>query len=78
MAVEPTLDDDKQFLCLNHEELGIDVFANTREQLAVELAEQLAMLWDEFALANDDSLEPSAQQLKQALLRTFEEVSDAA
>jgi hypothetical protein len=77
LVIEPTLDDDKQFLCLNHEELGIDVFAHTREQLAVELAEQLAMLWDEFALANDDSLEPSAQQLKRALLQAFEELNDA-
>lgn len=78
LAIEPTLDDDKQFLCLNHDELGIEVFAHTREQLAVELAEQLAMLWDEFALANDDTLEPSAQQIKRALLRSFEEVSDVA
>lgn len=77
LAIEPTLDDDKQFLCLNHEGLGIDVFAHTREQLAVELAEQLAMLWDEFARADDDSLEPSAQQLKRVLLQTFEEVGDA-
>lgn len=78
VIIEPTLDDDKQFLCLHHEELGIDVFAKTREQLAVELAEQLVMLWDEFALADDESLDASAQQLKRALLRTFAEVSDAA
>lgn len=77
VIIEPTLDDDKQFMCLHHEDLGIDVFANTREQLAVELAEQLVMLWDEFALADDGTLESSAQQLKRALLRTFAEVSDA-
>ena len=78
LAIEPTLDDDKQFLCLTHDELGIEVFAHTREQLAVELAEQLAMLWDEFTLASDDSLEPSAQQIKRALLQSFEEVSNVA
>lgn len=78
LVIEPTLNDDKQFLCLHHEGLGIDVFAHTREQLAVELAGQLVMLWDEFALADDDSLELSAQQLKRALLQAFEELGDAA
>ncbi len=78
VVIEPTLDDSKQYLCLANEALGIDVFAHTREKLAVELAEQVLMLWDEYALAPDDSLEESAQVLKQALLDTFAEVTDAA
>lgn len=78
VVIEPTLDDSKQYLCLANEAMGIDVFAHTREKLAVELAEQVLMLWDEYALAPDDSLEESAQVLKQALLDTFAEVTDAA
>jgi len=78
VVIEPTLDDCKQSLCLVNEALGIDVFAHTREKLAIELVEQVLMLWDEYALAPDDSLEESAQVLKQSLLNTFAEVVDAA
>lgn len=78
LVIEPTMDDDRQYICLNREELGIDVFAHTRERLALEFAEQLAMLWEEYAMEDDKCLEPSARTMKRALLDAFEEVSDAA
>lgn len=74
LVIEPTLDDDKQYICLSLEDLGIDVFAHTRERLAEEFAEQLAMLWDEYAMEADECLDPSALSLKSALLAAFEEV----
>lgn len=72
-----TLDDTQQLLCIEHDGLGLDVFAPTRERLITELNEQIAMLWAEYALASDDELDNVARALKQALLATFSEVPDA-
>lgn len=71
------MDDTKQLLYVTHPELGIDVFATNRESLLVELQEQLAMLWHEYALASDDELDAPARQLKQALLAKFARVHHA-
>ena len=78
LILEPTLDETKQLLCIVHGELGIDVYATTRETLLIELHEQLAMLWQEYAQAADEELDAPARQLKQALLKRFSEVSHAA
>ena len=74
----PVLDESRQYICLRDENLGIDVFAETRQKVAVELDEQIAMLWSEFALAGDDSLDQMAQRLKQRLLLTFDGVTHAS
>lgn len=78
LSLEPTLDDTKQLLCIEQGELGIDVFATTRETLLAELHEQLAMLWQEYAQATDEELDAPARQLKLALLNRFSEVTNAA
>lgn len=78
LSVEPALDDTQQLLCVEQRDLGIDVFAPSRELLVVELNEQLAMLWREYALAPDTELDDKAKVLKQALLARFAEVSHAA
>ena len=78
LTLEPTLDSTKQLLCVEQTELGIDVYATTREALLAELHEQLAMLWQEYAQAPDDELDTSARHLKQALLNRFSEVPHAA
>lgn len=74
----PVLDESHQYICLRDESLGIEVFAETRQKVAVELDEQIAMLWLEYALADNDSLDQMAQGLKQRLLLTFEGVIHAA
>lgn len=74
LTIEPTLDESKQLLCLEYGELGIDVYAPTRETLLAELHEQLAMLWREYAQASNHELDAPALQLKQALLARFSEV----
>jgi len=71
LTFEPTLDESKQLLCIEHGELGIDVYAPTRETLLAELHEQLAMLWQEYAQASDDELDAPARPLKQALRARF-------
>lgn len=78
LSLEPSLDDTKQLLCIEQSDLGIDVYATTRETLLAELHEQLAMLWQEYALAADEELDAPARQLKQALLNRFSEVLHAA
>lgn len=78
LTFEPMLDDSKQLLCIELAELGIDVYATTREALLADLHEQLAMLWQEYAQARDEELDASARQLKQALLNRFSEALHAA
>lgn len=78
LSVEPALDDTQQLLCVEQGGFGIDVFASSRELLVMELNEQLAMLWREYALAPDTELDDKARVLKQALLTRFAEVPHAA
>jgi hypothetical protein len=78
LLLEPTLDDSKQLLCIENQELHISVFAPTREALLAELHEHLAMLWQEYAQASDDDLDAIAIQLKQTLLARMTEASHAA
>ncbi len=78
ITLDIQLDDTKQLLYVMRPDLGIDVFAPTRETLLSEFQGQLAMLWHEYALAADDELDEPARKMKQALLAQFTEVSDAA
>lgn len=78
ITLDVELDDTKQLLCIMQSDLGIDVFAPTREMLLADLQEQLAMLWCEYALADDNELDEPACRLKHALLAQFVEVHDAA
>ena len=41
-------------------------------KLHSEVIEDILMLWDEYALADDDTLTPGAQELKRELLACFE------
>ena len=78
LMAEPTLDDTKQLLCIEYPEFEISVFATTREALLLELHEQLAMLWQEYAQAGDSDLDGIALQLKKTLLARMTEVAHAA
>ncbi|MBK6928338.1 MAG: hypothetical protein IPH15_12620 [Comamonadaceae bacterium] len=80
LSFEPTLDEGKQLLCIDDAFAGLDVcvFAPTREALLGELHEHLAMLWQEYAQAGDEDLDPVALQLKQALLARMSEAAHAA
>ena len=63
---------------MEDEELGLDAFASTRDALVVEVAEQLDMLWHEYALAGDETLDAVALRRKAALLHRLTEVRNAA
>lgn len=77
LILDLTLDDSKQLLCVEDQQLGILTFSQTREALLSELSEQVAMLWREYAHADDSELDGPAQQMKRALLARFSEVVDA-
>ncbi len=78
ITLEPATDETKQLVCVTHAELGIDAFARTRDALVSELNEQMGMLWQEYALAQDDALDGMAIKMKQALLAAFSEVAHGA
>jgi hypothetical protein len=78
LELTPFLDETQQLYCLEHAELGIDVYAYTRDQLDSELREQIAFLWDQYALADDEDLTESALALKNNLLTALKELADAA
>jgi hypothetical protein len=53
------------------------LFAETRAQIEVQLDEELAMLWSEYAKADPSVLTAGAKELQHELLEAFEEVNDA-
>ncbi len=73
LRLTPNLD-DSQLLNVELEELGIDAHGFTRESLLIELSEQIGMLWQEYALAEDDSLDSVSLRRKQALLARIKEI----
>ncbi|MEI7670834.1 MAG: hypothetical protein WCK00_01845 [Deltaproteobacteria bacterium] len=78
LVLIPDLDETKQLYCLEYPTLGIDVYAYTRDQLELELWEQIAFLWDNYALDNDAELTEAALHLKKNLLDNLKEITDAA
>jgi accessory colonization factor AcfC len=78
VTLEPATDETQQLICVADAALGIDAFARTREALIHELNEQIGMLWQEYALADDDSLDGEAIKMKQSLLAAFSEVANGA
>jgi len=68
-----SLDESEQLLCIENEDWGLNVFADSREQLWQELREQMEMLWLEYAREDDDQLSAPALALKQRLLAGIEE-----
>ncbi len=77
LVLHPLLDETMQLLCIEQAELGIDVYATTREAVLAELQEQIWMLWQEYAQASDEELDATARGLKQALLVKFREGTNA-
>ena len=79
LELAPTLDEEtRQLYCLEQAKLGIDVYAYTRDQLDLELKEQIAFLWDTYVQAPDEELAGAAITLKRNLLQALREVFHAA
>lgn len=78
ISLDLVSDETQQLICTTHPELGIDAYARTREAIVGELNDQIAMLWQEYAQADDDTLDGEAIKLKQALLTAFSEETHGA
>jgi len=74
LKITPELDDSKTLICYNKDDIGIFVYAESRERFLSLLYEQIAMLWQEYARVPDAKLSKEAQDLKKALKATFEEI----
>ncbi|OJW03513.1 MAG: hypothetical protein BGO49_11700 [Planctomycetales bacterium 71-10] len=74
LTLTPSLDEDSgQYYTLTDAELGLDVFATTREEVADELAEQVMFQWDAYAREKPERLTVGAQRLREALLARMRE-----
>lgn len=72
------LDEEGRLLVIEDDDLDVHVFAPTRDRLASELAEQIEMLWLEYAEAEAGTLTPGAGELGRALRRHLELVEHDA
>ncbi len=79
LTLEPTMDEESgQLYMLADESLGIDVFAQTREAVIDELAEQLMFQWDAYAREIPNRLTVGARRLQDALRARMREDEFAA
>lgn len=80
LVLEPFLDEEsQQLLIVTDDAFDLRVYAQTREQLADDLAAEMFFLWDEYGKEPAEQLTVTAQQLQAALLnRCREEKTHAA
>ncbi len=70
LAFDPVMNEESgQLYRIIDEDLGIDVFAPTREQLVNELIEQMFFTWDAYAQEVPEKLTFAARRLQEALLK---------
>ncbi len=58
-------------------DLGIHIFSRTSAGLLNELQELIPILWNEYAIASDNSLSSAARQVKANLLQVFQKFDHA-
>lgn len=71
LELTPELDETKQLLCVQQDNIGLDAYGFTREELESEIARQLGILWKEYAMCNAPMTQ-DAQGIKTELLRLVE------
>ncbi|MDP2181351.1 MAG: hypothetical protein Q8K99_02120, partial [Actinomycetota bacterium] len=73
LVLTPALDPEtKQVLLASDEGLGLSAAAPTRDQLYEELVDEIAFVWEAYALEDDEILSPAAAELKKRLLERFQ------
>ena len=60
-------------ICLSHKDLGLSACGKSLSECEEIIREELAMLWEGYALALDDELTPGAIVFKKKLLGMVEE-----
>ena len=75
VQLQPRLNEDNpQFVNVEEPSLGLDAFAGTVSDLMDEVAEDLVVVWKQYARAPDAELSPKALELKRRLLDAVEEL----
>jgi hypothetical protein len=74
LILTPTLDNSEQLYTINYPELGLELFAYTRQEITNDVKSEIVYLWDEYVKAEDDTLTQDAKFLKKKLLGVIEEV----
>lgn len=78
LLLTPELDEEtKQLLVVEEPQIGLHVFAYTRDELIHEINEQMLMMWDEYVNVSEDDLASDAQELQRKLLLKIKEVENA-
>jgi hypothetical protein len=72
LVLTPALTESCQFMTLENADLGIDVLAQTRDELLEELLGELAMLWEQSQMP-DAELGETFQKQKKNLLAVIKE-----
>lgn len=78
VTFEVTPDETGELLVIEQPDLGVHVFAATREALLADLYEDLVMLWTEYAEAEDADLTDDAADLGRALRNSLTTTTDDA
>jgi hypothetical protein len=80
LTLQPELDEESsQLYVVEAPDLTLLAYAQTREQLLQEIAEQIAFMWDAYVNVSEAELAPDALKLRQRLLKNVGEViQDAA
>ncbi len=74
MPHDPDEPGDVEYWEVIHEELGVDVYAETHGDLMEAVHSNIRMNWKHYALAADNRLTPGARAIKQSLLAVAEVV----
>ncbi len=77
LVLIPESDETKQLLCVKEPNLGIDLCAETRDELYELLLQEIEVLWFEYALERDDRLNSGSLELKNRLLAHIDEELNA-
>lgn len=70
-------EETKQLLVVEESQIGLHVFAYTRDELIHEINEQILMMWDEYVNVSADELASDARLLRGILQEKIEEVENA-
>jgi hypothetical protein len=74
LILTPALDDSEQLYTISYPEIGLELFAYTRQEITNDVKSDIVYLWEEYAKAEDNALTEDAIILKQKLLNAIEEV----
>jgi hypothetical protein len=77
LILTPESNETKQLLCIKKPYLGIDVCAETHDELYELLLQEIEVLWFEYALERDDRLNSGALELKHRLSKHIDEELNA-